>query len=135
MENEFELSICGISEVRLAEMAGTQQSLRYDRVNLSAFYETRAAIVEEIMFAHPVPFLAQNYCADGDRWEDVEARASSLRTLPFDVATCREWRDMLSTQTTVELSSKELSTVELDKLVRKVGVWRLRCPRARIGRR
>lgn len=81
-------------------MASGQHAGGEEEIDLTAFREMSASRVEVIPFGHLVPVLARHCGAYGDPWEDVGVdRATKLRSIPFAVATCREWRDLVTTQT------------------------------------
>jgi hypothetical protein len=68
--------------------------------DLSAFQEMVSSRCEGIPYAHLVPVLTRHCGAYADGWEDVGVdRATKLRTIPFALATCREWRDLVTPHT------------------------------------
>ena len=96
-------------------MAGDRES------EFRAFQEMYAGRVEGIPFDVFVPVLVELCRSSGDPWEDSEiGRANTLRTIPYVMATCKDWRDMVSGQ--LEYAALRLAEWELPRVTLPRGV-------------
>ena len=97
-------------------MAGDRQEPGEGQDNLRAFQDVYASRVEGIPFDHFVPLLVESWKSMGDPWKDSEgSRASMLRSIPYALATCREWRNIVSGQT--EYAALRLAQSELARVI------------------
>ena len=96
-------------------MAGEEDEPGEGQDNLRAFEDVYASRVEGIPFDHLVPLLVESCKSMGDPWKDSEgSRASTLQSIPYVVATCKEWRHIVTGQTeyaALRLAQSELARV------------------------
>jgi hypothetical protein len=81
-------------------MGARQHTDGKESPDLTKFSEVMSKSVEVISFSHFLPVLAQHMRANADPWAHVGVnRATHLRSIHFAGATCKEWKDIVTSQT------------------------------------